>query len=145
MWEHPAMWQLTLGWHAIEFAQTSAILEFYIWFRFRPHHCSKHVILSQSAKFHPNQITLGRKKMTSCRFSRWRISAILDFSGPILGYLKSPCPTCYRSSIETMALNCLVCLRKSRFCILATDRQTDKRTDGQARCMKPLSLSQAAA
>jgi len=27
-------------WHAIEFAQTSAILEFYIWFRFRPHHCS---------------------------------------------------------------------------------------------------------
>jgi len=33
---HPAMWHVALGWHAIEFAQTSAILEFYIWFRFRP-------------------------------------------------------------------------------------------------------------
>jgi len=25
---HPEMWQVSLGWHAIEFAQTSAILEF---------------------------------------------------------------------------------------------------------------------
>jgi len=68
-----------------------------------------------------------QKKMTSCRFSRWRISAILDFSS-----LKSPCTTSYRSSIETIALNCLVFLRKSRFfCILATDRQTNKQTDRQ--------------
>jgi len=43
-------------------------------------------------------------------------------------------------------------LRKSRFSILAKDRQTDEQmdsrsriTDGQACCMKPLSLSQAAA
>jgi len=72
---------------------------------------------------HPQQ-----KKMTSCRFSRWRISAILDFMGPIMGSLKSPCTTSYRSSIETIALNCLV-LRKSRFCILATNRQTDKQTN----------------
>jgi len=28
---------------------------------------------------------------------------------------------------------------------LATDRQTDRRTDGQHRCTKPLSLSRAAA
>ena len=28
------MWYVALGWHAIEFAKTSAILEFYIWFRF---------------------------------------------------------------------------------------------------------------
>jgi len=33
---------------------------------------------------HPQQ-----KKMTSCRFSRWRISAILNFRGPIMGSLKS--------------------------------------------------------
>jgi len=33
---HPAMWYVALGWHAIKFAQTSAILEFYIWFPF-PH------------------------------------------------------------------------------------------------------------
>ena len=31
---------------------------------------------------HPQQ-----KKMTSCRFSRWRISAILHFKGPIMGSL----------------------------------------------------------
>jgi len=80
-WQHPAMWIVALGWHAIEFAQTSAILEFYIWVRFRPYHCSRHVILHQSAKFYPNWTTLGRKKMTSCRFSRWHISAILDFRG----------------------------------------------------------------
>jgi len=55
------------------------------------------------------------------------ISAILDFRGPIMGYLKSPCTTSYRSSIETMALNCLV-LRKLRFCHLATDRQTNRWT-----------------
>ena len=35
-WQHPAMWYVALGWHAIELAQTSAILEFYIWFPF-PH------------------------------------------------------------------------------------------------------------
>jgi len=34
---------------------------------------------------HPRQ-----KKMTSCRFSRWRISAILDFRDQIIGCLKSP-------------------------------------------------------
>ena len=46
------------------------------------------------------------EKMTSCRFSRWRISVILDFRGAIMGSLKSPCTTSYRSSIETIALNC---------------------------------------
>jgi len=35
-WQHPTMWYVALEWHAIQFAQTSAILEFYIWFRFRP-------------------------------------------------------------------------------------------------------------
>jgi len=34
--QHSAMWYVALGWHAIEFAQTSAILKFYIWFTF-PH------------------------------------------------------------------------------------------------------------
>jgi len=53
-----------------------------------------------SKRDHPRQ-----KKMTLCRFSRWRISAILDFMGPIMGSLKSPS---YRSSIDTIALNCLV-------------------------------------
>jgi len=60
-WQHPTMWYVALGWHAIKFAQTSAILEFYIWFRFRPHHRSRYVILHQSPKFYPNGTTLGRK------------------------------------------------------------------------------------
>jgi len=34
-----------------------------------------------------------QKKMTSCRFSRWRISAILDCKDSIMGSLKSPCAT----------------------------------------------------
>ena len=45
-WRHVA-----LGWHAMGFAQTFAVLEFYIWFRFWPYHRSRHVILHQSAKF----------------------------------------------------------------------------------------------
>jgi len=39
---------------------------------------------------------------------RWRISAILDFRGPVMGSLKSPFTTSYRSSMDTAALNCLV-------------------------------------
>ena len=37
------------------------LLEFYIWFRFRPYHRAQHVIPHQSPKFHPNRTTLGRK------------------------------------------------------------------------------------
>jgi len=87
---------------------------------------------------------LQQKKMTSCRLSWWRISAILDFRGPIMGSLKCPCTTSYRSSIDTIALNCLV-YEKIAFFLHFGDRQTDRRTDGQHRCTKPLSLSRAAA
>jgi len=38
------------------------------------------------------------KKITLCRFSRWLISAILDFRCPIMASLQSPCTTSYRSS-----------------------------------------------
>jgi len=64
------------------------------------------------------------EKMTSCRFSRWRISAILDFTDPIMGSLKSPCTTSYRSSTDTIALNCLL-FEKLRFLHFG-DRQTDE-------------------
>jgi len=67
-----------------------------------------------------------KKKMTSFRR---RISAILDFRGPIMGSLKSPCTTSYWSSIKTIALNCLVLEKIAFFCILATDRQTNKQTN----------------
>ena len=66
-----------------------AILKFYIWFWFWPHHPSRHVILHQSPKFYPNWTTVGRKKWRYVD-SRRRISAILDFRDLIMGSLKSP-------------------------------------------------------
>ena len=91
-------------------------------------------ILSKSD--HPRQ-----KKMTSCRFSRWRISVILGCRDPIMGSWKSPCTTCYRSSIATIALKCLVFEKIAFFCILATDRKTDKLTDEQMDSSDVLSRS----
>jgi len=106
-WQHRAVWQVALGWHAIEFAQTYAILEFNIWFDF-DHITAVDMSFCISLR---NFIQIGppfAEKMTLCRYSRWRISAILDLRGPILGSLKSPCTTSYRSSIDTIALNCVV-------------------------------------
>ena len=37
-----------------------------------------------------------------------RISAVFDFRSPVMGSLKRSCTTSYRSSIDTIALNCLV-------------------------------------
>ena len=68
------------------------------------------------------------EKMTSCRFTRWRISAILDFRGPIMGCLKSSGTTSYRWSIDTIALNCLV-FEKITFFLHFGDRQTNKQTN----------------
>jgi len=57
-----------------------------------------------------------------------------------MGSLKSSCRTFYRSSIETIAPDCLV-FEKNAFCvrILVTDRQTSGRTDEQMD--KPSALS----
>ena len=44
------------------------LLEFYIWFRFRPHHRRRHVILHQSPKFYPKRATVGRKKLRHVDF-----------------------------------------------------------------------------
>jgi len=82
-----------------------------------------------------------QQKMTSCRFSRWRISAMLDIKDPTMASLKSQCTTSYRSSIETIALNCLIF---EKIAFFAFWLQTDRRTDGQPRRTKPLSLSRAA-
>ena len=69
-------------------------------------------ILSKSD--HPRQ-----KKMTSCRFSRWRILAILDCRDPIMGSLSSPVKL--TSSIDTIDSKLLsFFFRKLRFCILAS-------------------------
>ena len=72
-----------------------------------------------------------QKKMMSCGFSIWQSSAILDFRGPIMRSLRSPCTTSYRSSIETMALNCLL-FEKITFLYFGDghiDKQTEEQTD----------------
>ena len=125
-WQHPVMWCVALGWHAVEFARWQHPAMWHValgswhWIRqvaapctvaggsgmtchgirrnvrhigilhlvsISTHHHGRHVIIYQSAKFYLNRTTLG---MTLCRFSRWRISAILDFRDPIMGSLKSP-------------------------------------------------------
>ena len=64
---------------------------------------------------------LSKSNHPSCRLSRWQKSAILDFRGSIMGSLKSPCTT-----IDTIALKCLLFEKIVFFCISATHRQTDK-------------------
>jgi len=61
---------------------------------------------------------------------RWRFSAILYFRGPITGSLKNPCATSYRSSIETIAINCLVFEKIAflQFGYRQTDRPTNRWT-----------------
>jgi len=59
-----------------------------------------------------------------------------------MGSLKSPCTTSYRSSIGTIAVNCLV-YEKIVF-LQFGERQTDRQQMDRARRMKPLSLSRAA-
>jgi len=52
--------------------------------------------------------------------------------GLVMGSLNSPCTTSYGSSIETIALNCLVFLENRAFAIWRqTDKQTNKQTDEQ--------------
>jgi len=138
-WQHPAMWYVTLGWHAMQFTQTSAILEFYIWSGFHFHTSpqstchSVPVCLIVSKSDHPQQ-----KRMMSCRFSTWRISAILILGGSIMGSLKSPCVTSYKSSIDIMAVNCLVFEKITFF---AFWRQTDRQKDEQMDNIDALSCS----
>jgi len=126
----PAMWHVALGWHAIEFAQTSPILEFYIWYRFRPHHRSRHVILHQSAKFYPNQTTLGRKIWRPVDFQDGGSKPSWILGGPIMVSLKSLCTTSYWSSIDIKAVNCLV-FEKIAFFAFWRQRQTEKLTNKQ--------------
>ena len=117
------MWQVALGWHAMKFAKTSTVIGIL--------HLVSILTISLQSTCHSAPVCgilskldhTQQKKMTSCWFSRWRISAILDVGGPIIGSLKSPCTTFYRSWIETIALNCLV-FEKIAF-LQFGDRQTN--------------------
>jgi len=107
--KRPPYWNFTSGLHFHTSPQSTC------------HSLPVYEIVSKSD--HPRQ-----KKMTSCRCSRWRISAILNFRGPIMGSLKSPCTTSYRLLIETIALNCLIF---EKIALFAFWRQTDRQTNGR--------------
>jgi len=118
---------LALGWHAIEFAQTSAILESTSDFDFDHITASVDMSLYTSLQFFSKSDHPGQKKWRHVDFQDGGSQAILDFMGPIMGSLKSPCTTSYRSSIETIAQNCLLFEKIAFFCIFG-DRQTNKQT-----------------
>ena len=81
---------LALGWHAIEFAQTSAILESTSDFDFDHITASVDMSLYTSLQFFFQIGPPWAEKMTSCRFSRWRISSHLGFYGSNNGFFEKP-------------------------------------------------------
>jgi len=130
-WQHPAMWYVALGWHAIEFAQTFAVLKFYIWFPF-PHITAVDKSLCTRLR---NFIQIGipspEKNDVMSIFKMADLSHLglygsnnKFFEKPMQAYITS-----YRSSIDTIARNCLV-FEKIAFLHFG-DRQTDGRTDKQ--------------
>ena len=123
--KRPPQWNSTSGFHLHTSPQSTC------------HSVPVCEILSKPNQNHPRQ-----KKMTSYWFSRWRISAILDCRDLIMGSLKSLCTTFYRSSIETIALNCLVFEKIAFFAFWRQtdrDKRTNGQTDGHHRCVKPQS------
>jgi len=127
--------------------QTSAILEFYIWFRFWPYHRSRHVILHQSAKFYPNRTT-SRKKWRRVDFQdggsqpSWITGSNNGFVEKSMYDFQQVVKRHHGSKLLSFWENRVFAIWRQ------TDRQTEKtnrRTDGHDRCMKPLSLSRAAA
>jgi len=53
-WQHTTMWQVGLGWYRrLNSPKRLPYWNSTIWFRFRPYHRSRHVILHQSAKCYP--------------------------------------------------------------------------------------------
>ena len=96
------------------------------------------VDMSFCTSLYPNRTTLGRKNDVMSIFKMADLS-YLGFQGSKNGFFeKRNNITSYRSSIDTIALNCLVFQKIAFFCILAThkqtDEQTDRRTYGQHRC-----------
>ena len=124
---HVELWSKTFfnmaAVHHIEFKKN------HIW----PRDCHRVPNMLLCIKFHQNlksdDFSLRYGDFTI--FVKQRISAILNFRGPVMGSLKSRCRTSYRSSMEAIGLKCLVFDIKSSFCvcILATDRQTNEQMD----------------
>jgi len=88
-------------------------------------------ILSKSD--HPRQ-----KKMTSCQFSRWRISAILDFTDPTMSSLKAQLQL---PIVNRHYSSKLLSFWENRVFLRFGDRQTNKQTDEQLDSINALSPS----
>jgi len=91
-WHHPAMWYVALGWNAIEFAQTPAILELYIWFPF-PHVTAVGLIgsgvrvsVSYQQKYQPCSVLRSTAAETD------GVMTMRDVSGPSGGGGWTPSP-----------------------------------------------------
>ena len=106
------------------------------------HLLTRNILCKSMHAFFNNLRRIKFHRNPSCRFSRWRISAILNFRGPVMDSSRSQAHVRLpigRSSTETIPLNCLLFSENRFFCILATDRQTNGQTDGHHRCVKPQS------
>ena len=100
----------------------------HIWFRFWPCHRSRHIIMPQCSKFYLSRTTLSRKK--------WRHVDFQDGGGAepswILGvqyngFFEKPMTTFYM--VNRHHSSKLLSFWENRvFCILATDRQTNRWT-----------------
>jgi len=148
---HPAMWHVALeSWQWIQVAAPCIVIRMtYHWIRPNIRHIGilpigipigfqfqfqlVSILISPQSTCHSAPVCeiLSKYGPPSaeemlCQFPRWRISAMLDFSGPIMGSLKSPGTTSYRSSIHTIALKCLV-FEKIAFLYFG-DRQTNRGT-----------------
>jgi len=142
-WQHPAVWQVALGWHAIDFTQTSAILEFYIWFPF-PHitavdmsFCSslRHFIQigppSAENKRHHVHFQDGGSQPSWILGIQWRVlwKALVRLPIVVNRHRRS---------------KLLSFFRKSRFAIWRqTDRQTDRKTNRRTRLSHKAALAVA--
>ena len=126
--QHPAMWQVALGWHAMEFAQTSTILEFHICFDF-DHITAVDMSFCTSLRNFTQIGPPSTEKNNVTSIFKMADLSHLWFYGSNMGSLKSLCTTSYRSSIDTIALNCLV-FEKIAF-LQFGDRQTNRKTDKQ--------------
>ena len=142
-WQHPTMWYVALGWHATGFAQTThiGILQMVSVSTTSPqstcHSAPDSEILCKSD--HSQQ-----KKNDDMSILKMADLNHLGSYGSNNGFFEKPnYITSYRSSLDTIALNCLF-FEKIAF-LHFDDRQTNKQTDGQHRCTKPLSVSRAAA
>jgi len=89
-------------------------------------HCVPNMLLCTT--FHQNRM-IFHWDIAIWRYSRWPISAMLNFMGPTMGSLESPCKTYNRSSVETIALNCIVFEKIAFLCTHFGDRQTDRQTN----------------